>query len=148
MSDISRKSLEMELYARARECDAFIEKARVDAEFWLAAAKAALRNAIQHSDLTQPGLVSPERWEARTVVCATNCVSYHLSIPGGGWSLSGDPCARLSAAEEVCNQAAKKLAFLPQETRYVRNEAEVLRRLASDVRMHRIGQAMFSEDSD
>ncbi len=144
--NVSREALIAELYARAQECDNYCNKRHTEALSKLEAAKTAALNSVSREEYTQPHLISDESWAARTVVCATNCVAYSLNIPGGGSSMSGEPCRRLRLAEEACNEAAKAVDRVPQETRYVKNEADVLRRLASDLRMHRLGKNRKAKD--
>ncbi len=127
-----------DLLARANEQDKRINRSFAFAREELERLRAAARDAIKHSELTQPYLVNAERWEARTIKETDG--AFYLEIKGGGWSMSGEPCARLRTALDACDTAYRTLSNVHRDTRDIVTERDLLRRLAADVRLGRLGQ--------
>lgn len=146
MDDDARLSLALELLQRANERERSIQSVYDRAAARLERAKQALRNSVDHDELTQPYLVTEERWNAREVRRATNVASYSLQIPGGGWSVSGTPCHRMFAAQEECRKADEELATVPRWTQALALERDLLRSLASDLRGARLGVRRLTWD--
>lgn len=146
MDDDARLSLALELLQRANERERSIQAVYDRAAARLERAKQALRDSLGHNDLTQPYLVSEERWNAREVRRASNMASYSLQIPGGGWSVSGTPCQRMIKAQDECKVADEELVAVPRWTQALTTERDLLRSLASDLRSGTLGTRSLTWD--
>jgi hypothetical protein len=140
LDPIDTAAMIADLYARAHKCRAHIESATRAAEARLERAKRALlaslpREAVRDGRGVQP---TEAEWQLRVVRDPLN-PWYHLEGYGRfvNWPTSTSN-AMLDACD-ACEKAEKELKRIPMETRDIRYEAEVLDRLAADVRLGRIG---------
>ena len=143
-----RTALRLELLHRANERDRWINDhyRKLDAD--LERARRVVRDCNSYASLPEweRRRITPEMWTARKVVRRVlnsgALIRHELDLR---ISWSGEPCRIISDAEEATSKIEAQIAARPPFIRQWETERDLLRSLASDVEMARMGRATVAQ---
>jgi len=143
-----RAALRLELLHRANERDRWINDHHRKLDADLTRACAQIRDCNTYEDIAEweRRRITPEMWDARKVVRRVlnsgALIRHELDLR---ISWSGEPCRRIGDAEEATSKLEAQLAARPPFIRQWETERDLLRSLASDVEMGRMGRATVAQ---
>lgn len=138
-----RDSLRLELLTRSNERDKWINDYYRGLDAELERARTRVRDCIAYTDIGESErlLVTREMWDSRKVERKVyndgSVIVHELDIRV---ILNGAPCRRLMEAERETSVIEKRIAAKPPFIRQWQTERDLLRALARDVEMGRLGQ--------
>lgn len=148
LTEDQRESLRLELLARANKRDKCINDRDRALRAELEKARAQIRDCNAHSDLPdwERRNITPEQWAARKVVR----IAYNNGAPAKHTldlrvSWFGEPCRRMTAAEDAARKIEEQLASHPLYVRVWEAERDLLRQLAADVERGRLGRMTLAQ---
>lgn len=143
-----REALRLELLARANEREKWINDHYRKLSADLEQARTRVRDCNMYSDLPnwEQRRITVGAWDARKVVRTVlndgALIRHELNIRV---SWQGEPCRRMGDAEEATTKIEQSLAARPPFIRQWETERDLLRHLASDVEMGRLGRMTVAQ---
>ena len=138
-----REALRLELLLKANEREKWINEHYSKLYADLEQARTRVRDCNMYSDLPdwERRRITVGAWDARqvarTVFDDGTLIRHELDIRA---SWQGEPCRRISDAEEATAKIERSLAARPPFLRQWQTERDLLRDLARDVEMGRLGR--------
>ncbi len=143
-----REALRLELLLKANERDKWINDHHRKLDADLKRACAQIRDCNTYADIAEweRRRITPEMWDARKVVRRVinggSLIRHELDLR---ISWSGEPCRRIGEAEEATAKIEAQIKARPPFIRQWEAERDLLRSLASDVEMGRLGRLTVAQ---